>query len=162
MNFEISTDASESGCAATNVLTPSGGFWSTHDEANHIEFLEFLAIKYALANYREMWKKCKCIRVKSNNTIPTAYVNNMGGIASNLCNHLAREICIASKVWLTAGHIPRKENITADFMSRLQNENTEWRQSPAICRKILSVFYYKPEIDLFASSLKYQIPKYVS
>ena len=133
MNFEISTDASESGCAATNVLTPSGGFWSTHDEANHIEFLEFLAIKYALANYREMWKKCKCIRVKSNNTIPTAYVNNMGGIASNLCNHLAREICIASKVWLTAGHIPRKESITADFMPRLQNESTEWRTTSISC-----------------------------
>ena len=58
------------------------------------------------------------------------------------------EICIASKVWLTAVLIPGKENITADFMSRLQNENTEWILSPVIFHKILWVFYCKPEIDL--------------
>ena len=57
--------------------------------------------------------------------------------------------------------LPVKENITADFMSRLQNENTEWRLPPAIFHKILRVFYFKPEIDIFAC-LNYQIPKYVS
>ena len=39
---------------------------------------------------------------------------------------------------------------------------TEWRLSPAIFHKILRVFYCKPEIDLFASCLNFQIPKYVS
>ena len=47
-------------------------------------------------------------------------------------------------------------------MSRLQNENTKWRLSPAIFHKILRLFYCKPEIDLFASCLNYQIAKYVS
>ena len=44
----------------------------------------------------------------------------------------------------------------------MKTPSGEQCQSPAICRKILRMFYYKPEIDLFASSLKYQIPKYVS
>ena len=34
--------------------------------------------------------------------------------------------CINRKVWLSAVHIPGKDNETADYMSRLQNENTEW------------------------------------
>ena len=29
-------------------------------------------------------------------------------------------------------HIPGKENDIADYMSRLQNENTEWRLFPLI------------------------------
>ena len=89
----------------------------------------------------------------------------MLGIASKFCNHLAREIwetCIASKVWLNSVHIPGKENITADFMSRLQNGNTKWTLSPAIFCKILRMFHCETEIDLFASSLNYRIPKYVS
>ena len=45
-------------------------------------------------------------------------------------------------------------------MSRLQNENTEWRLSPAVLHKILRTFHCKPEIDLFASRLNYQILKY--
>ena len=45
-------------------------------------------------------------------------------------------------------------------MPRLQNENTEWRLSPAVLHKILRTFHCKPEIDLFASRLNYQILKY--
>ena len=63
---------------------------------------------------------------------------------------------------MRAVHKPGKENITADFMSRLQNKNTKWRLSPTIFHKILRMFYCKPEIDLFASCLNYQIAKYVS
>ena len=124
-----------------------------------------LAIKHALVNYREMREKCQHISLKSDNTTAIAYVNHMRGIVSNSCNHSAREIweiCIASKVWLTAVYVPGKENINADFMSTLQNESTAWRLSPAIFHKVLRVLYCKPDINLFASCLSYQIPNYVS
>ena len=42
--------------------------------------------------------------------------------------------------------LPVKENITADFMSRLQNENTEWRLPPAIFHKILRVFIFNQKL----------------
>ena len=54
----------------------------------------------------------------------------MGGIVSDSYNHLSKKIwdyCINRKVWLSAVHIPGKDNETADYMSRLQNENTEWK-----------------------------------
>ena len=115
--------------------------------------------------YEDVWKGCKHIRIKSDNTTAISYINNMGGIVSDSCNHLSKTIwyyCINRKVWLSAVHIPGKDNETADYMSRLQNENTEWRLSPIFFQGILEVFYCKPQIDLFASYIHYQIGQYAS
>ena len=87
----------------------------------------------------------------------------MGGIATDSCNHLSKAIwyyCINRKFWLSAVYIPGKDNETVDYMSRLQNENTEWRLSPIVFQMILEVFFCKPEIDLFASCINYQIGQY--
>ena len=45
-------------------------------------------------------------------------------------------------------------------MSRLLNENTE--RAPFVFHKIVNVFKVTPEIDLFASALNHQVPKYIS
>ena len=63
---------------------------------------------------------------------------------------------------LSAVHIPGKDNETADYMSRLQNENIEWRLSPIIFQRVFEFFYCKREIDLFASCMIYQVDQYVS
>ena len=47
-------------------------------------------------------------------------------------------------------------------MSRFQNENAEWRLSPIVFQRILEMFYCKPETDLFASCVHYQIGQYAS
>ena len=107
---------------------PHCGIWSTPGKVNHINFLELLTTKHALVNYKKMWKNSKHNRVKSDNTTAIAYVNKVGSTVLNSCNHLVREIWknyIASKVWLTAVHMPGEKNITADFMLKLQNVNTE-------------------------------------
>ena len=78
VDFEICTNVSEGVWEATDDVNAIGGIWSTPDEANHINFLELLAIKHALVNYRKMWEnsifKWKLIY----NTTAIAYVNNMG------------------------------------------------------------------------------------
>ena len=89
----------------------------------------------------------------------------MEGIVSDSCNHLSKTIwyyCINRKVWLSTVHIPGKDNETADYISRLQNENTENRLSPIVFQRILEFFYCKPEIDLIASCMNYQIGQYAS
>ena len=65
--------------------------------------------------YEDVWKGCKHIRIKSDNTTAISYINNMGGIVSDSCNHLSKTIwyyCINRKVWLSAVHIPGKDNET--------------------------------------------------
>ena len=47
-------------------------------------------------------------------------------------------------------------------MSRLFNENTEWRLAPFAFHKIINLFKVTPETDLFASVFNYQVPKYIS
>ena len=47
-------------------------------------------------------------------------------------------------------------------MFRLLNENIEWKLDPQIFQEILKLFSVKPEIDIFASRLNYQVPTYVS
>ena len=67
-----------------------------------------------------------------------------------------------SEKLLSAVHIPGKDNNTAGYMSRLLNENTEWRLAPFIFNKIVNLFKATPEIDLFASALNHQVPKSIS
>ena len=55
-----------------------------------------------------------------------------------------------------------KENNEAHYMSKLLNENIEWKLDPQIFQEILKLFSVKPEIDIFASRLNYQVPIYVS
>ena len=60
---------------------------------------------------------------------------------------------------MSAIHIPGKENNEADHKSRLLNRKAEWKLD---FQKTLKLFSVKPEIDIFASHLNYQIPTYVS
>ena len=55
------------------------------------------------------------LRIKSDKTTAISYINNMGEIES--CTDLSKAIwhyCIKRKVWLSALHIPGKDNETAD------------------------------------------------
>ena len=64
-------------------------------------------------------------------------------------------------IWLTACHLPGVLNVEADKNSRQFNERTEWQIKPDIFHKITDILG-TPEIDLFASRLNNQLPKYVS
>ena len=65
-------------------------------------------------------------------------------------------------IWISAVHIPGKQNTIADFRSRSLNEYTEWQLSPTIFKKIVRTFDFEPEIDLFASYLNFQVENYIS
>ena len=64
-------------------------------------------------------------------------------------------------LWVSAAFIPGKENKTADAMSRVLRDDTEWQLSKSYFREICQSFGV-PEIDLFASRLNKQIDCYVS
>ena len=64
-------------------------------------------------------------------------------------------------VRLVACHIPGKENVKADKLSRSFSHETEWRLNPIIFHQ-LTVRYFMPEVDLMATSLNAQLTKFVS
>ena len=83
--------------------------------------------------YRNSWEGCKHIRIRLDYITTISYINNMGGLVSTSCNHSDKEIwinCTDQKIWLPVVHISRKVNNNAAYMSRLLNQNTEWRLAP--------------------------------
>ena len=91
------------------------------------------AIFLAVRTYQRYWRGSRHIQIKSDNNTGIAYVNNMGGIVSEKCSDLSKQIwdlCIMVNIWISCVHIPGKQNTIADFMSRSLNQNTEWQLSP--------------------------------
>ena len=92
------------------------------------------------------------------------YVNNKGGIKSEFCNKVAKELWVwftSHDIWVSAAHIPETQNTEADSFSRNFNEAIEWKLSTHLFQKILSMFG-NPTLDLFASRINYQIDRYIS
>ncbi|KAJ8038897.1 hypothetical protein HOLleu_16457 [Holothuria leucospilota] len=89
----------------------------------------------------------------------------MGGTHSHSCNKVAKKIwlwCISKQIWLSCSHLPGKQNILADSLSRLTESNsTEWSLRQDVFSRISAVFG-KPHIDLFASSLNFKVIKFAS
>jgi len=158
----IYTDASMTGWGITDKLNPSSGLWGKSD-LDHINVLELKAIKFGVQSY------CKRdlpvhVRVMCDNTTAISYINNMGGVKSENCNTIAIEIwefCINKNIWISASHIPGKENTEADILSRKLDDNTEWHLNPKLFLEIFKKFG-RPNIDLFATRINKQVEKYVS
>ena len=130
----------------------------------HINYVEILAIYLALQTFAKGWANSH-IRVMCDNTTAVNVINHMGTSHSYSCNSLAKEIwewCIARDIWVSNAHIPGKQNLVADFESRRNQREAEWRLGKAALQNALSRLNFQPDIDLSASCLNYLSPKCVS
>ena len=76
-----------------------------------MNYLELKAISLAVRAYQRHWRGHRHIQIKLDNTTVTVYVNSMGGMVSEKCNNLSKEIwdlCIMKNIWISAVHIPGK------------------------------------------------------
>lgn len=156
------TDASKKGWGATHNNSSTGGLWDKSECENHINWLELKAIEIGLKTYYKA--SAKHFKIFCDNTTAIAYINNMGGMQSQICNDLAKNIwswCQERDLWISAYFVPGKENKVADSNSRNFNENTEWELNQNIFEEIINTFY-TPDVDLFASRINKKLDKYVS
>ena len=89
----------------------------------------------------------------------------MGSMVSVEMDVVVHEIwdwALSIKNWITATHMSGIFNIEADKESRVQEKQTEWMLSKTVFDDIIKQLEFKPDIDLFASRLNKQIPKFVS
>ena len=73
-----------------------------------------------------------------NNTV-VAYINNMGGIRSDLCDDIAFNIWqwpAEQQIWVSAAHIPGSENVVADKSSRTFERSSEWKLRERVFKHI--------------------------
>ena len=85
-----------------------------------------------------------------------------GGTRSQELLQVAKEIwdyLLANRIAVTAEYLPRSLNIQADWQSRNHRDSSDWKLNPKIFSQIVRGI---PQIDLFASQLNHQLPKYMS
>ena len=164
----IHTDASKhqgGGWGASDGIHEDiNGRWDFVEQGYSINYLELKAIKMAVQAYAPLYKNCRHIRIMSDNTSAISYINKKGGTHSMDLNKLAVEIwelCLEMGIYISAAHIPGKQNVLADLASRKFEDAAEWRLSPTIFSRLTDK-YGLPDIDMFASRLNYQIPTYTA
>ncbi|CAG2205297.1 unnamed protein product [Mytilus edulis] len=87
----------------------------------------------------------------------------MGGTKSIDCNTISRQIwlfCKDNDIWLTCTHIAGKENL-ADKKSREFDDKLEWKLERSVFDQLCTL-WQRPDIDLFASRLNFQLEYYCS
>lgn len=159
----MQTDASSKGWGGVLGDQRAGGRWTPEEALHHINYLELLAILLSLKALCNSYTNTH-IQVQCDNTTAVCYVNNMGGCRSIPCNSVTKQIwncCLTNNNWLSATHLPGCENTEADTESRQFNDRTEWMLDPQVYQMITKKFG-NPDIDIFASRLNKQCPRYAS
>lgn len=159
----ITTDASLLGWGCSFGEATAGGQWSEREACAHINVLELRAILLGLKSFLSDYKNSH-IRIRSDSTTAVSYINNFGGVKSLSCHKVAKEIwswAFTGGNYLSAEHLPGRENVQADKASRIFDENTEWQLSPGIFTEI-SQRFGPFDVDLFASRLNNQCSLYCS
>ena len=162
-NLTVTSDASKLGWGAEFQGSTTGGRWTEAEACQHINQLELKAGFLALKSFCPHVSHTH-IRLRMDNVTAVTYVNDMGGSHSPLCDMLARDIwqwCTSKGIWLTSSHIPGSLNELADKESRIFHDQTEWMLQSELFNKVVLVFG-RPDIDLFASRLNKQLPRYVA
>ena len=160
----MTTDASLSGWGACLDGMTTGGRWNPDEATHDINYLEMLAVLFALQSFSDK-VLAKHIKLMVDNTIAVATINQMGTCHSNLNNKLEQQIwewCILHGVWLTVSHIPGKCNTEADRESKLSRKETEWCLDRSIYSAVIQKLDVIPDIDLFASRLNHQLKPYIA
>ncbi|KAK3099363.1 hypothetical protein FSP39_003273 [Pinctada imbricata] len=161
--FTITSDASLLGWGAYANNEKAGGRWTAIEAENHINYLELLACFLALKSFESNILHLH-VRLYLDNQTAISYINNMGGIVSENCDELSKEIwnwCIKRNIWLTACYIPGVSNTVADSLSRKFDDQIEWMLNKSVFNQLINK-WGKPDIDLFASRLNKQVSTFCS
>lgn len=131
-----------------------------------INVLELLAIKHPILAFLPFKSDVKHIRVMSDNRTAISHINKQGGTKGDnmILNDIAVDIwtiCFDRNTYISAAHIPGKDNVVADVPSRKFDDAAEWMISSECFEKIVYA-YGCPDIDLFATRINAQLPEYVS
>ena len=157
--LELRTDASKKGWGMYLDGDTTQGLWSVSEGQLHINELELKAVHFAVQAFGDRLKN-KHVKILCDNSTTVAYVNAMGAQNPHIVTKLQYDIwdwCVN----VTATHIAGVENTKADKKSRLFNDRTKWTLKWEIFAQI-TTHWGTPEIDLFATRLNTQLPKFVS
>jgi hypothetical protein len=142
----------------------TGGPWALEEEKQHINRQALLASFLGLKAFARERTHVH-IRLRLDNTTAVSVINHMGTSHSHACNAIGKSIwewCIDRHIWISAAYLPGKLNTTEDAESRNFDVSLEWMLDNAILGESLKTLNFEPEIDLLASRLNNQFPRYAA
>ena len=116
-----------------------GGAWNIKEKALHINYKELLAVHYCLRSFKTYFQD-KHVKILSDIQVGEPITNKMGTTKTSIFDDIMKNIwlfCFKNKIWITAAHIPRTENVIADYESRKSYKNAEWILNPEIFQKAI-------------------------
>ena len=158
----VTSDASKKGWGAECNGMTTGGMWTLEESRLHINLLELKAALFALKTF------CKDIHhssilIRSDNSTTVAHINHMGSVKTE-AHKIIRELwlwCLTNDNFVIATFLPGALNDQADFQSRVDRCQIEWQLNCGVFDKLMNKFG-PCDIDLFASRVNNQLPRYVS
>ena len=160
-SITVTTDASLQGWRAVGTGRMVSGNWSHLHRIPHINQLEFLAVMLACKHFQTALAG-RSIMIQTDNVTVASYINRQGGTHSVPLNRLAAQFwswCRSLAILPTASYLPGQENLVADFLSRGRELPSEWMLHPEVFARVQALMG-PLQVDLFASSLNYQLPLY--
>jgi hypothetical protein len=158
------TDASLEGWGAHFGDHMVSGKWTKTEKRNFINVLEMWAVERALKAFSRLVNGRR-VQILSDNRSVVSYITREGGTKSiSLYKEVRRLLlwCKNQEITLEARHIPGKQNVLADKLSRPGRAiSTEWRLDPQVFLQITRQTWV-PMVDLFATWWNTQLPQFVS
>ena len=139
------------------------GQWNLIEKSLHINILELKAALLAIKTFTKN-KHGVSIHLMIDNMTALAHIAKMGRPTNPALINLAKEIwtyVLDRRMSLTVEYIPSKLNLQADHESRYAQDSFEWKLNTNTFSQITDR-WGMPEIDLFASRISFQTPRFYS
>ena len=152
------------GAVCLNTGKETNGLWSKEETMLHINVLELMTAWFAIQTLVNVTTGAH-VRFQMDNTTAVSYINKQGGTKSCQMVIIAKKIwdwAIKHQVQVSAEHLPGKQNVTANKLSRELNDNLEWSLDREVFCKLIRKAGFRPQVDLFATRLNAQVQKFVS
>ena len=159
----VTSDPSLTGWGYLCEGVSSGGQWTSVEKSLQINYLELKAALFALQCFQAKLKN-KHVRLMLDNTTAVPCVQHMGTSHSDSCHELtfaSWSWCIENNIWVSAAHIPGKDNVIEDQVSRHINMDAEWKLNSTLLLEAFQSLHIFRDTDLFASRLNSQLEKYM-
>ena len=162
-DMAIQSDSSKVAWGAVCGSVKTQGMWSATESALYINVLELQAANFAVQSSTK-GKNNIHVHLQLDNTTAVAYLNNMGGTRSKQLVHVTQDIfqyVLSRQITITAEHLPRVQNVEADYESRVCQDWSNWQLQPKMFQ-VLNRKWGTFVVDLFADRLNAQIPIFYS
>lgn len=162
----IHVDASDLGWGVSSMELNATGPWTSKEKDLSINARELTAIYFALKLHAKKYQNSR-IKIFTDNMTALKYSTKSGGTASRILQDLAvsiQEISNQFNLEVEFQHVPGKDNIHADWLSRQQHDQSPLykAQLPRQIFQQLNKNWGPLKLDVFADRVNTQLPRFWS